>query len=80
MKIIAIPLAAILPRKGEHLVFVAQNGRALRRRVQIDALIGHEAVLSEGLNPGERLIVEGHRGLQDGLPVEVVEPAEPREP
>lgn len=63
------PLAAIVPRKGEHYVFVVENGRAVRKRVLLGALIGHEAVLESGVAAGERIVVEGHRGLQDGQPV-----------
>lgn len=66
---IIIPLAAVLPRKGEHLVFVVENSLAVRRRVYLDTLVGHEVVLSGGLNAGEQLVVEGHRGLQDGMKV-----------
>ena len=66
---VAVPLAAIVPRKGEHYVFTAENGRAVRKRVRIAALIGSEAVLESGVAAGERIVVEGHRGLQDGMPV-----------
>ena len=65
-----VPLAAIVPRKGEHYVFTAENGRAVRKRVLIASLTGSEAVLEGGLAPGERVVVEGHRGLQDGMKVE----------
>ena len=64
-----VPLAAIVPRKGEHYVFAVENGRAVRKRVLMGALIGHEAVLESGVEAGERIVVEGHRGLQDGQPV-----------
>ena len=64
-----VPLAAIVPRKGEHYVFAVENGRAVRKRVLMGALIGHEAVLESGVAAGERIVVEGHRGLQDGQPV-----------
>ena len=68
---VLVPLAAVVPRKGEHYVFVEENGRAVRRRVLVDAMIGHEALLASGVAVGERVVVEGHRGLQDGMPVDV---------
>ncbi|NCC52949.1 MAG: efflux RND transporter periplasmic adaptor subunit [Spartobacteria bacterium] len=64
-----IPLASIIPQKGEHVVFLFQEGHAVRRNVQIGALIGSEAVISAGLAPGDEVIVEGHRALVDGAPV-----------
>ena len=66
---IVVPLAAVVPRKGEHYVFAAVEGRAVRKRVRIAALTGHEAVLESGVEPGDRIVVEGHRGLQDGMKV-----------
>jgi membrane fusion protein (multidrug efflux system) len=85
---VVVPMAAVVPRKGEHMVFIVENDRAVRRRVIIEALIGSQAVLSDGLAAGESLVVEGHRGLQDGMRVEVVPPdadaaseqVQPREP
>jgi len=70
---IVIPLASIIPRKGEYIVFVVKNGHAIRRNVHILAIHGAEAVLSDGLRPGEKLVIEGHRALVDGIPVEAEE-------
>lgn len=64
-----VPLAAVIPRKGEHYVYAAVDGRAVRKRVRIAALTGHEAVLESGVEPGDRIVVEGHRGLQDGMKI-----------
>ena len=66
---LVVPLAAVVPRKGEHYVYAAVDGRAVRKRVRIAALTGHEAVLESGVEPGDRIVVEGHRGLQDGMAV-----------
>ena len=66
---LVVPLAAVVPRKGEHYVYATVDGRAVRKRVRIAALTGHEAVLESGVEPGDRIVVEGHRGLQDGMKV-----------
>ncbi len=73
---VVVPLAAVVPRKGEHYVFLEQASRAVRRRVLVGALFGHEAVLEAGVASGERVVVEGHRGLQDGMAVAEQGPAE----
>ncbi len=70
---IAIPLAAVIPRRGENIVFVVENGAAVRRVVVMEAVAGQEALISAGLRAGERLVVEGHRTLQDGMTVQVDE-------
>lgn len=76
---VVVPLAAIVPRKGEHYLFALENGHAIRKRVQIAALMGHEAVLESGVAAGDQIVVEGHRGLQDGMAVSVggAEPVQP---
>ena len=63
---VVVPLAAVIPRAGEHLVFVAEEGRAVRRLVKIDRILDSSAILASGLQPGEELVVEGHRDLIDG--------------
>lgn len=68
---VAVPLAAIIPRRGEHIVFVAAGGRAIRRTVTLDRIAGGMAVLSAGVAAGEQVISDGHRGLIDGVAIEV---------
>ncbi len=67
---IAVPMAAVLPSRGEHVVFVVEDGHAVRRVVQIEAMIGSEAAIGAGLRAGDELIVDGHRSLRDGARVE----------
>lgn len=63
---IAVPLDAIIPRRGEHYVFVAEDGRAARRLVRIDRIAGSRAVIADGLRDGDVLVTGGHRALTDG--------------
>jgi RND family efflux transporter MFP subunit len=70
---IAIPLDAVLERKGSSVVFVEQNGRAIERKVEISSEHGAEAVVSSGLTPGEKLIVIGQHSLEDGRKVTVTD-------
>jgi len=77
------PLAAVLPHKGEHIVYLAEASaadgamRAVRRVVQMDMPQGHEVVLTRGVAAGERVIVEGQRDVRDGMLLDVREPAPP---
>lgn len=74
--VIEIPFTAVLPRKGEHIVFVWEKGRAVRKTVRIHSLAGKNALISSGLEEGEMLIVEGQRFLQDGKRVLVKGPVQ----
>lgn len=73
---IAIPLQAVIPRRGEDIVYRYQDGSAVRTVVRIDAFLNGEAVIADGLSSNDLLIVEGHRTLQDGTPVELAAPQE----
>ncbi len=68
---IAIPLTAVIPRRGEHIVYLYEDGTAVRTVVWIDSLLNGEAVIAGGLKPGDQLIIDGHRTLQDGTPVRI---------
>ncbi len=65
---IVIPRVAIMPTKGEHVVFVAEEDRAVRRTVRLGDIIGgtSQHVVS-GLSPGDRVVIEGQRTLEDGV-------------
>ncbi len=66
---IVVPLASVIPKRGEHVAFVVEAERAVLRVVRIDAIVGEDVVVASGLQAGDRLVVEGHRTLQDGVPV-----------
>lgn len=71
---LVVPLSAVIPKKGEHVVFVVRDGRVVRRTVQLGVWMDGEVVVRSGLAPGERIAVEGHRALTDGARVEDVAP------
>lgn len=68
---LAVPLATVIPDKGEHVVFTVVDDRAVRNTVIIDAILESSAVLAKGLEPGDRYVVEGHRALSDGSLVDI---------
>jgi RND family efflux transporter MFP subunit len=67
---LAVPLGAIVPRRGDHVVYVVSADRAEARVVRLDRLVGNEAVIGAGLEGGEEIVVEGQRTLQDGALIE----------
>ncbi len=71
---VTLPMAAVLPSKGEHIVFLAKDGQAVRRRVQIDTIARRDAIISGGLEEGDLVIVDGNRTLSDGQRIEIIEP------
>jgi len=53
-------------------VFVAENGRARKRIVEIGLTDGPQCEIAKGLQGGESLVVNGMQHLADGTAVEVV--------
>jgi membrane fusion protein (multidrug efflux system) len=69
---VAVPLYAVITEGAEQFVYVAHEGRAHKRNVELGILVGWQVQITSGLGPGESVIVVGHRFLSDGQPVEVI--------
>jgi RND family efflux transporter MFP subunit len=69
---LAIPLYAVISQGDERIVFVEKEGRAERRSIALGALVGWQVQVTSGLAAGDRVIVVGHRLVDDGQPVEVI--------
>ncbi|MBW1856954.1 MAG: efflux RND transporter periplasmic adaptor subunit [Deltaproteobacteria bacterium] len=69
---VALPLYAIITQEDERFVFIEKEGRVEKRRVTLGTLIGWEVHITSGLKAGERVVVVGHRLLDDGQAVEVI--------
>jgi membrane fusion protein (multidrug efflux system) len=73
--VVAIPRDAVLPGRIGPTAFVVENDRAILRRLELGADQGLMVVVLQGLEPGEQLVVRGHRDLRDGSLVQVTETA-----
>ncbi len=63
---VSIPEEALVPEQQRQYVFLAADGRAVRREVRIGARRPGTVEIIEGLSPGERIVVEGTVRLRDG--------------
>lgn len=66
----SVPLASLIPSKGQYIAYVMKDGHAVRRIVKLVAMVGSRAVIMEGIQAGESVIVEGQRLASDGIAVE----------
>jgi len=73
-----IPLQALIPEKGEYIAFQALNGHAVRRVVKLRALDDTDALIAEGLDVGDAVIVAGQRQVADGVAIIPEEEPGPR--
>lgn len=69
---LAVPLYAVITRGDERFVYVEKDGQAEKRVIKLGVLVGWQVQVEAGLNPGERVIVVGHRFLDDGQAVKVI--------
>jgi membrane fusion protein (multidrug efflux system) len=66
-----IPQAAVTDQQGSYVVdVVGSDNRVALRSVQVGERTGTMWVIQNGLNPGERVIVEGQQNLKPGTLVE----------
>jgi membrane fusion protein (multidrug efflux system) len=69
---ILVPREAVVQQADGPVVFVADNGRASARKVQLGMSDDKNVEIVSGLTPGEQVVVAGQNGLRDGAPVQVV--------
>ncbi len=70
--VVVLPQDVVIEGKGIRSVFVVKDGAAVRKNVRLGPIEGERVIILEGVEPGEEVIVLGHRDLIEGQPVEVV--------
>jgi membrane fusion protein (multidrug efflux system) len=69
---LAIPLYAVISRDNKHYVYVEENNVAKLQEVKLGILDGWQIQITEGLKPGEKVIVVGQRSVDEGQGLNVV--------
>jgi membrane fusion protein (multidrug efflux system) len=69
--VIMIPLAAVIPLEEGRVVYLAHEGQAERRAVELGFIRGRDVQVLSGLAVGEQLIVAGHRYAGPGQAVRI---------
>jgi membrane fusion protein, multidrug efflux system len=72
-----IPEAALVPEQSRQFVFVAAEGQAERREVQIGTREPGRVEIVAGLRAGERVVVEGTQKIRDGVAIHELKPQTP---
>ncbi|RWX46220.1 RND family efflux transporter, MFP subunit [Candidatus Electrothrix marina] len=70
--IVAVPLYTVISRNEEHFVYVVADGIARKRPVETGFTEGWQILIRSGLHLGEKVIIQGHRSIEDGQKVRVV--------
>lgn len=66
---VVMPHDALMNDGTGSFVYVVNKGIAHRRPVRLAFSTGNQAMVTQGLSPGEAVVVAGNTGLTDGAPV-----------
>jgi membrane fusion protein (multidrug efflux system) len=72
LKALVVPEGAVIPEQGKQYVFAIENGKALRREVEVGHRVPGRVQILSGLLPTERVVVDGALKLRDGSSVKDV--------
>ncbi|MBC7229824.1 MAG: efflux RND transporter periplasmic adaptor subunit [Actinobacteria bacterium] len=68
--IISVPVTAVMDEDGARYVYVVVDGKAARREIEVGVRSEEWVEVLSGLDPGERVVVEGVGKVKEGQRVE----------
>lgn len=71
-KIIAVPVDAVIEQDGQHLVYIVEDGKAKEVFVETGVANDSQIEITQGLEEGQSVVVQGNRLLSDEQQVKVV--------
>jgi len=69
---ISIPFYSVISRNNEQYVYIEQDGLAIKKEVSLGIMENWMVQVTDGLAAGDKLIVEGHRDVEDGQKVKII--------
>jgi len=69
---ISVPLFSVIRRNDKQFVYLEENGVARQVPVELGIMEDWQVQVSKGLSPGCRIVVEGHRNIDQGHRLNVV--------
>lgn len=77
-KSVIIPFKAVTEQLGEFFVYVAgDSSKVSQRKVQLGKQLGTNVIISNGLQEGETIVVEGVQKLREGAVITTAPPQQP---
>ncbi len=70
---LSIPFYSVISRNDEQFVYIEEDGVAKKRTVQLGIMEKWMVQITDGLKPGDRLIIEGHRDVDNDQKVKVIQ-------
>lgn len=69
---LAVPFYSVISRSNEHYVYVEEDGIAHKRNVELGIMEQWMVQITAGLQPGDMVLIEGHRDVEDGQSINVI--------
>jgi membrane fusion protein (multidrug efflux system) len=69
---LAVPFYSVISRNDEQYVFIEEEGVAKKRKVSLGIMEKWMVQITAGLNPGDSLLIEGHRDVEDNQNVKII--------
>ncbi len=72
-KVVSVHKDAIVRKGGKAFVFLVEDGKSVRRMVELGRQLSLRFVVKNGVGPGDKAIVRGNERMQPGMAVSVTE-------
>ncbi|MFA6149849.1 MAG: efflux RND transporter periplasmic adaptor subunit [Chitinophagaceae bacterium] len=73
---VSIPYKAVIEQLGEYFVYMpGDSNKVSQRKVVLGNVLGSDVLIKEGLQAGEKVVVEGVQNLREGAKVTIGSPA-----
>lgn len=72
-QVLSVPLEALVTENTNTLVFIVEDGTAVKKELELGIRDEEYVEVLSGLNAGDRIIIRGQSGLMEGMEVEVLE-------
>jgi len=69
---ITIPFYSVISRNDEQYVYVEEDGVAIKRKVELGIMEKWMVEVTNGLQPHDNLVIEGHRDIENKQKINVV--------
>lgn len=69
---LAVPFYSVISRNDEQYVFIEEEGVARKKKVRLGIMEKWMVQIVAGLNPGDQLLIEGHRDVEDNQKIQVI--------
>lgn len=69
---VAVPIYSVIKRQDKQFVYVEKNGVAQQMPVELGIIEDWRVQVTSGLSPGSRVVVEGHRDIEQGHKLNIV--------